>query len=181
MRDYHDSEWGRPSHDEKRLFEMLILEGMQAGLSWRSILLKRETMREAFDRFDPEVMAAYTQEKVEELLGNPGIIRNRRKVEAARQNARAYLALCEECGSLDRYIWSFVSGTPIVNRWASTSEIPAMTDLSEKISKDLKRRGFQFVGPTIIYAYMQSVGVVNDHLVTCPWHEVCCQAEVSDT
>lgn len=164
---YHDQEWGVPVHDDRTLFEFLVLEGAQAGLSWITILRKRETYRSAFADFDAEQVACFDQSKVEELLANPGIVRNRRKVESAIGNARAFLAVCEEYGSFDTYIWSFVDGQPICNAWKTLEEMPASTPLSEAISKDLRRRGFNFVGPTIIYAHMQATGMVNDHLVDC--------------
>jgi DNA-3-methyladenine glycosylase I len=164
---YHDTEWGRPVHDDRKLFEFLILEGAQAGLSWLTILRKRENYREAFDHFDPRKVATYDARNVEELLRNPGIIRNRRKVEAAVGNARAFLAVQEEFGSFDRYIWRFVGGHPVRNAWRSVEEIPASTPESVAMSKDLKRRGFGFVGPTVCYAFMQAVGMVNDHTVEC--------------
>lgn len=164
---YHDQEWGLPVHDERELFELLILEGAQAGLSWITILRKREHYQVAFDRFDPQIVAAYGEKKQEELVNNPGIIRNRLKIRSAVQNARAFLKVQQEFGSFDAYIWQFVNHQPIVNRWRKMIEIPASTPLSEQISKDLKKRGFNFVGPTIVYAYMQSIGMVNDHTVDC--------------
>jgi DNA-3-methyladenine glycosylase I len=164
---YHDTEWGTPIHDDRKLFEFLILEGAQAGLSWLTILRRREEYREAFDHFDPRTVAAYDKRKVEALLRNPGIIRNRRKVEAAVGNARAFLAVQEEFGSFDRYIWRFVKGHPTRNAWRSIDEIPASTPESVAMSRDLKKRGFVFVGPTICYALMQAVGMVNDHVVQC--------------
>ena len=164
---YHDEEWGVPVHDDQFLFEFLILEGAQAGLSWSTILNKREHYREAFDRFDPVVVATYDEAKIESLLQDPGIVRNRRKVEAAITNARAVLAVKEEFGSFDRYIWRFVGGRTIQNAWTSIEEIPTQTPESIAMSKDLKRRGFKFVGPTICYAFMQAVGMVNDHTVDC--------------
>ncbi len=164
---YHDEEWGAPLHDDRRLFEFLILEGAQAGLSWELILNRRESYREAFDGFDPAVVAAYGDEKVAELLANPGIIRNRQKVAAAIGNARAFLEAQREFGSFDAYIWGFVDGAPIRNAWASMDQAPATTPLSEAMSKDLRRRGFRFVGPTICYAFMQATGMVNDHTTSC--------------
>jgi DNA-3-methyladenine glycosylase I len=164
---YHDEEWGLPKHDDRRLFEDLVLDGAQAGLSWSTILRKRENYREAFDNFDPTKVAAYNEEKIEELLQNPGIVRNRQKVNSAVKNATAFLKIQEEFGSFDAYIWGFVGGNPIQNEWQSVSELPAKTELSEEISKDLKKRGFNFVGPTIVYAFMQAVGMVNDHTVNC--------------
>jgi DNA-3-methyladenine glycosylase I len=168
--DYHDCEWGVPTHGEREWFELLILEGMQAGLSWLTILKKRENFRLAFDRFEPEVVAGYGEAKVADLLANEGILRNRQKIEAAVGNARAFLAVQEEFGSFDRYIWDFVGGEPVQNRWRTLEEIPAQTDVSRALSKDLKARGFKFVGPTICYALMQSGGLVNDHLVGCFRH-----------
>ncbi|MGB3716561.1 MAG: DNA-3-methyladenine glycosylase I [Candidatus Promineifilaceae bacterium] len=164
---YHDEEWGEPKHDDRRLFEDLVLDGAQAGLSWSTILRKRENYRKAFDNFDPATVAAYNEAKIEELLQNPGIVRNRQKVNSAVKNAQAFLKIQEEFGSFDAYIWGFVDGKPIQNQWKSMSELPAKTELSEEISKELKNRGFNFVGPTIIYAFMQAVGLVNDHTVDC--------------
>ena len=164
---YHDEEWGRPQHDDRRLFEMLCLEGAQAGLSWITILRKRESYRTAFDSFDAEKVARYDEEKIDELMQNAGIVRNRMKIEAFIANARAFLAVQAEFGSFDAYIWRFVDGRPIVNTRAALSDIPARTPLSDAISKDLKKRGFTFVGSTIIYAHMQATGMVNDHLTGC--------------
>lgn len=164
---HHDDEWGVPSHDDRHLYEMLTLEGAQAGLSWSTILHKREGYRRAFAGFDPEVVARYTREDVERLLDDPGIVRNRLKVESTVSNAVRVLEVQEELGSLDAYFWAFVDGQPIVNRRRSLSELPAETDLSKAISKDLKRRGFRFIGPTVMYAFMQSVGMVDDHTVGC--------------
>ena len=164
---YHDREWGVPVHDDRRLFEMLILEGAQAGLNWFIILKKREAFREAFDRFDPWRVARYDGRKMRELLRNPGIIRNRLKIQAAVQNARAFLEIVDEFGSFDRYIWRFVGGKPIHNRRAHPKDIPARTEESDALSKDLKKRGFKFAGSTICYAFMQAVGMVNDHVVEC--------------
>lgn len=164
---YHDQEWGVPLHDDRRLFEMLILEGAQAGLSWITILRKRETYRQAFDNFEAAKIAGYDERKIEALLANPGIVRNRRKVEAAILNARACLAVQQEFGSFDAYIWQFVGGQPRQNTWRTLAEIPAQTPQSEAMSKDLLKRGFKFVGPTICYAFMQATGLVNDHLVDC--------------
>jgi DNA-3-methyladenine glycosylase I len=170
---YHDQEWGVPIHDDRKLFEFLILEGMQAGLSWMTILRKRENFRAAFDNFDPQVVARYDQAKFEQLMQDAGIIRNRRKIEAAAQNAQVFLAVQEEFGSFDAYIWQFVDGRPIVNSWQKMSEIPAQTEESVILSKDLKKRGFNFVGPTIVYAHMQATGMVNDHTMDCfRYHEV---------
>jgi DNA-3-methyladenine glycosylase I len=164
---YHDEEWGIPLHDDRRLFEFLLLEGTQAGLSWLVILKKRENYRAALDGFDPRKIAEYDQNKIEELLKNAGIVRNRLKLEAAVTNARAFLAVQREFGSFDTYIWQFVKGKPIRNGWKSVAEIPARTEESDAMSKDLKRRGFTFVGTTICYAFMQAIGMVNDHTVDC--------------
>jgi len=164
---YHDQEWGIPLHDDQKLFEFLILEGMQAGLSWMTILRKRENFRAAFDGFDPQKVARYNQQKFAELMENTGIIRNRRKIEAAAQNAQAFLKIQEEFGSFDAYVWQFVDGKPLVNTWKTINEIPAKTVQSETMSKELKKHGFNFVGPTICYAHMQATGMVNDHTVDC--------------
>ncbi len=164
---YHDLEWGNPVHEERTLFEFLVLEGAQAGLSWETILRKRARYREVFDGFDPERVARYDTRKKARLLEDPGIIRNRLKVDAAVANARVFLAVQEEFGSFDEHLWSFVDGEPILNAWSSPREIPATTPLSDAISKEWKRRGFKFVGPTIVYAFLQAVGVVNDHEVSC--------------
>ncbi len=163
---YHDEEWGVPSHDDRTLLEFLLLEGAQAGLSWDTILRKRENYRAAFDDFDPQRVARYDTRKTQALLRNPGIIRNRLKIASAVQNAQAFLKIQEEFGSFDRYIWKFVDGQPLVNSWKS-KPIPARTPLSDAISKDLKKRGFNFVGSTICYAFMQAVGLVNDHAKDC--------------
>lgn len=167
---YHDEEWGAPCHDEARLFEMLILEGQQAGLSWITILNKRENLRRAFDGFDPRKIAAYGDDKIAALMNDKGIIRNRLKIEAAVENSKAYLRLIGEFGSLDGYLWGWVDGKPIKNSWKDLGEVPAKTELSDKISKDLKKRGFKFVGSTIIYAFMQAVGIVDDHVTSCFRH-----------
>lgn len=164
---YHDAEWGVPVHDDRKHFEFLVLEGAQAGLSWITILKRREGYRNAFDNFDPVKVAAYDDRKMESLLQDTGIIRNRQKVKSAINNARAFLAVQSEFGTFDRYIWSFVNGKPIINRFKTLSELPAETPLSLKLSKDLKQRGFSFVGPTIMYAHMQAIGMVNDHVVSC--------------
>ncbi|HSD51845.1 MAG TPA: DNA-3-methyladenine glycosylase I [Candidatus Methylomirabilis sp.] len=164
---YHDAEWGVPLHEDRGLFEFLVLEGAQAGLSWETILKKRDNFRAAFDQFDLRAVARYNGRKVQTLLRNPGIIRNRLKIQAAIANARAALAVQEEFGSLDAYLWRFVGGRPKINRWRSPREIPASTAASEAMSRDLTRRGFRFVGPTICYAFMQAVGMVNDHTVNC--------------
>ncbi len=165
--DYHDREWGVPVHDDRLLFEFLVLEGAQAGLSWSTILKKRDHFRVAFDNFDPVSVAAYDDEKITELLENPGIIRNRLKVNAAVTNARAFLNVKEETGSFDAFLWDFVDGRPVQNAWRTHAELPANTPLSDRLSKELKRRGFKFVGSTICYAFMQAVGMVNDHTVDC--------------
>ncbi len=170
---YHDDEWGRPERREAKLFEMLILEGMQAGLSWSFILQRRENMRAAFDNFDPEKIARYDAAREAELLANPGILRNRAKIAALSVNARSFLKTQEEFGSFSRYLWGFVDNKPIVNAWENFENLPAHTPISAAMSRDLKKRGFKFVGPTICYAYMQSVGLVNDHLVACPQYELC--------
>jgi DNA-3-methyladenine glycosylase I len=164
---YHDEEWGRPVHDERRLFEMLCLEGAQAGLSWTTILRRREGYRAAYDDFDPERIAAYDDDRQAELLADPRIIRNRAKVAAFRDNARAVLRLREEAGGLDGYLWSAVDGVPVVSAYERVADIPAQNPLAESLSRDLRRRGFRFVGPVIVYAYLQSVGIVDDHLVGC--------------
>jgi DNA-3-methyladenine glycosylase I len=167
---YHDEEWGVPSHDDRHLFEMLILEGAQAGLSWLTILRKRDGYRRAFDGFDPARVARYTEKRQAKLLADPGIVRNRQKVAAAVANARAFLAVADEHGSFDRYLWSFVGGAPRQNRFRRIGDVPARTPESDSLAKDLAKRGFKFVGSTICYAFMQAVGMVNDHLVTCPRH-----------
>jgi DNA-3-methyladenine glycosylase I len=164
---YHDAEWGVPTHDDRILFEFLILEAAQAGLSWDTILRKRENYRAAFDDFDAKKIAAYNDKKCSELLQNEGIVRNRLKIASTVQNAKSYLKIKEEFGSFDSYVWSFVDGKPIINRRNDLSEIPAKTGISDKLSKDLKKRGFNFVGSTIMYAFMQACGLVNDHLVSC--------------
>lgn len=165
--DYHDAEWGVPIHDDRRLFEFLILEGAQAGLSWDTILRKRENYRIAFDNFDWKKVAVYDERKLAELMQNEGIIRNRLKIAAAVQNAKAFVEICEKFGTFDQYIWQFVENKPIVNTWRELIEVPAKTAISDRISKDLKKRGFSFVGSTICYAFMQATGMVNDHLVSC--------------
>ncbi|MCP5481666.1 MAG: DNA-3-methyladenine glycosylase I [Spirochaetales bacterium] len=164
---YHDREWGVPVHDDRHLFEMLNLEGAQAGLSWETILNKREGYRKAFANFDAAKVARFTPARVAKLLTNPAIVRNRLKVEATVQNAKAFLKIQKEFGSFDRYIWSFVDGKPIQNRWRHLKELPSKTEISDAMSKDLKKRGFKFVGSTVCYAFMQATGMVNDHLVTC--------------
>jgi DNA-3-methyladenine glycosylase I len=167
MIQYHDEEWGKPLHDDQKLFEFLILEGMQAGLSWLIVLRKREAFRQAYENFDVEKVAAFDQKKVDELMSNPGIIRNKLKIEASINNAKRFLEVAKEFGSFDKYIWSFVGGKPIVNHWEKLSDLPAKTELSDKISNDLKKRGFKFVGSTVVYAHLQATGMVNDHLVSC--------------
>ena len=170
---YHDDEWGVPVHDDRVFFEFLILEGAQAGLSWSTILNKRDSYREVFAGFDPARVARFDARRIEKLLANPGIVRNRLKVESSVSNARAFLELQRACGSFDRYVWPFVGGKPLRNQWRSLSAVPASTPQSDALSKDLKRRGFRFVGTTIMYAFMQATGLVNDHLVACPrWQEV---------
>ncbi|MDP6579455.1 MAG: DNA-3-methyladenine glycosylase I [Vicinamibacterales bacterium] len=164
---YHDAEWGIPAHDDRHLFEMLVLEGAQAGLAWITILRKREGYRQAFDNFDPAAVARYDRRRVTRLLGNPQIVRNRLKVESTVGNARAFLQVQNDEGSFDEYVWRFVDGHPIQNRWKTLGAIPAETAASKAMSRDLKRRGFRFVGPTICYAFMQATGMVNDHLVDC--------------
>ena len=171
--EYHDREWGVPVHQDRRLFEFLILEGAQAGLSWSTILKKRPAYRNAFDRFDPSKIVRYTGARVRRLMNDPGIVRNRAKIESTIANARAFLAVQREHGSFDAYIWQFVDGRPLQNTWRRSGECPAETDLSRAMSRDLVRRGFRFVGPTICYAFMQATGMVNDHLRVCfRWREV---------
>ena len=167
---YHDDDWGVPVHDDRTLFEFLILEGAQAGLSWLTILRKRDAYRRAFIGFDPAAVAAFDEDKIAALLADPGIVRNRLKVRAAVDNARAFQVVQQQFGSFDAYVWGFVGGRPLVNEWATPAEVPAETAVSRALSADLKRRGFRFVGPTIIYATMQAVGLVNDHLVSCFRH-----------
>jgi len=164
---YHDTEWGVPVHDDRQLFEYLILEGAQAGLSWQTVLNKRENYRRAFDHFDAGKIARYGDRKIAALLADPGIIRNRLKIHATIQNAKSFLKVREEFGSFDRYLWQFVDGKPVINRRRSMKEVPARTEISDAMSRDLQKRGFKFVGSTICYAHMQAVGMVNDHLVTC--------------
>lgn len=171
MRDYHDSEWGVPLHDDTRLFEFLVLEGAQAGLSWRTVLNKRDAYRRAFHGFDIPCMARMSDAALDKLLQNPGLIRNRLKIYSARNNAQAALRVIEEVGSLDKYFWSFVDGKPIRNRRRGRGEVPARTELSDSLSSDMKKRGFNFVGSTIIYAHMQATGMVNDHFVGCFRHK----------
>ena len=164
---YHDREWGVPQHDDNVLFEFLVLEGAQAGLSWSTILAKRPAYRKAFSNFNPKKVAKYGPPKIAELLANPGIVRNRMKIESAVRNAQAFLRIQKEFGSFDHYIWQFVGGKPVTNRWRSMDRLPAQTPESVAMSKDLLKRGFSFVGPTVCYAFMQAVGMVNDHLVEC--------------
>ena len=170
---YHDEEWGVPLFDDQKLFEFLVLEGAQAGLAWITVLRKREGYRVAFDGFDPAKVAGYTDRELDRLLQDPRIIRNRLKVYSARRNAQAFLAVQAEWGSFAAYIWHFTEGEPVVHRWRTMAEVPASTPLSDRISKDLKQRGFNFVGSTIVYAHMQATGMVNDHLVDCFRHAEC--------
>lgn len=169
-RRYHDEEWGVPVHDDRRHFEFLVLEGAQAGLSWETILRKREGYRRAFAGFDPEAVAAFGEADVSRLLADPGIVRNRLKVASAIDNARAFLEVQRQHGSFDAFVWSFLGGAPIRNAWTSLREVPALTPVSSALSKELKRRGFRFIGPTVVYAYMQACGLVDDHLVSCFRH-----------
>ncbi|MGX7243834.1 DNA-3-methyladenine glycosylase I [Enterococcus quebecensis] len=164
---YHDEEWGRPEHDDHKLFEMLILESMQAGLSWSTILKKRVTLTSAYDQFDYVKIAEYTQEKIDSLLEDPGIIRNKLKINATINNAQVFMQVQEEYGSFDTFIWSYVDNKPIQNRWKEIGEVPASTELSDRISKDLKKKGFKFLGTTTVYAFMQATGMVDDHLLYC--------------
>jgi DNA-3-methyladenine glycosylase I len=164
---YHDEDWGVPVHEERKHFEFLTLEAAQAGLSWLTILRKRENYRSAYNQFDPRIIAGYDEKKVEALIRNEGIVRNRKKIEASVNNARRFLEIQDRWGSFDRYIWEFVDGKPVVNAWRELHEIPCRTELSDKISKDLKQRGFQFMGSLIIYSHLQATGLINDHLVSC--------------
>src|SRR3979490_3407372 len=173
---YHDTEWGVPEYDDRALYEKFVLDGFQAGLSWITILRKRENFRRAFDNFEPALIARYTPRKIEKLIQDAGIVRNRMKIEGAVLSARAYLDVMEKEGGFSRLLWSFVDGRPQVNAFSSTKRVPAETPLSRQISKELKRRGFKFCGPTIVYAFMQAVGMVNDHLVTCYRHAACRRA-----
>lgn len=168
---YHDEEWGVPLHDDQKLFEFMVLDAFQAGLSWKTVLHKRENFRKAFHGFDPEMIAAYDEKDFERLLGDEGIIRNRAKIRATMTNAAAFLRIREEFGTFDRYIWSFVNFRPVQNRWRALSELPARTEMSDRMSKDLAGRGFKFVGSTICYAFMQAAGMVNDHTTDCFRHE----------
>lgn len=165
--DYHDNEWGQPVHDDLKLFEMLILEGMQAGLTWITVLNKREAFRKAFDGFDPNKVALYGDEKIQELMGNEKIIRNRLKINAAVTNAKVFLEIVKEYGSFDKFIWGYVDYAPVTGHWERMGDVPSSTPLSDKLSKDLKKLGFKFVGSTIIYAFMQATGMVNDHITEC--------------
>jgi DNA-3-methyladenine glycosylase I len=177
---YHDEEWGVPVHEDRKWYEFIVLDGAQAGLSWDTVLRKRENYRKAFDGFDPARVARYDKRKLERLLADPGIIRNRMKINSAISNAKAFLHLQEELGGFDEYIWTFVDGAPKINRWKSPKEIPTHTPISDVMSKDLKQRGFNFVGTTICYAFMQAAGMVNDHLVACFRHgELCGNNESS--
>jgi DNA-3-methyladenine glycosylase I len=171
MQRYHDEEWGVPLHDDRKLFEFMVLDAFQAGLSWKTILNKRENFRKAFHSFDPEIIAGYDEKKVESLLADPGIIRNRAKIRSTITNAQAFLKVQKEFGSFDIYIWSFVNHQPAINSWQSLSELPAKTVVSDLMSKDLAKRGFKFVGSTICYAFMQAAGMVNDHVVGCFRHK----------
>lgn len=180
--EYHDNEWGRPVHDDVKLFEMLTLEGMQAGLSWATVLNKREAFREAFDGFDPHKIARYDGEKIMALMTNAGIIRNRLKISAAITNARLFLDIADKFGSFDKFIWGYVDREPVVGHWESFAGMPVTTPLSDKISKDLKKLGFKFVGSTIIYSFMQAVGMVNDHLTSCfVYAELLCPKQTCQT
>ena len=170
---YHDQEWGQPTHDDGELFELLILEGFQAGLSWASILKRREDMRKAFDGFDPLKLVDYDDLKRSQLLGNPLIIRNRAKIKSLTTNAICFLATQKEFGTFSKYLWGFVGGRPVLNHWQEQSQVPAESPLSQALSRDLKQRGFKFVGPVICYAYMQAAGLINDHLISCPQHQLC--------
>lgn len=166
--DYHDNEWGRPVYDDNKLFEMLILEGVQAGLSWITVLKKREEYRKAFDNFDPEKIALYGETKINELIQNKGIIRNRRKIDAAITNAKAFLELKNSGKSFSDFIWGYVGNKPVTGHWESLSDVPVTTEISDRLSRDLKKLGFKFVGSTIVYSFMQAVGMVNDHITCCP-------------
>ena len=166
---YHDTEWGVPSHDDNYIFEMLILEGFQAGLSWNTILQKRENFRNAFDNFDYKIISEYNSKKIESLLEDSGIIRNKLKINSTATNAKAFMKIQEEFGSFSTYIWGFTNNNRIINKWKYISEVPATSDLSDKVSKDLKKRGFKFVGSTIIYSFLQALGIIDDHLISCPF------------
>ena len=164
---YHDEEWGVPLHDDNKIFEFLVLEGFQAGLNWRLILERREAFRQAFDKFDPEKVANYAESQIERLMNNPGIVRNRSKILAAINNAKEFIMVQKEFGTFDNFIWQFVEGKPIDNSFQEAADLPAKTKLSETISRELKKRGFQYTGPTVCYAFMQAIGLVNDHLTSC--------------
>ena len=166
---YHDTEWGVPSHDDNYIFEMLILEGFQAGLSWNTILQKRENFRNAFDNFDYKIISEYNSKKIESLLEDSGIIRNKLKINSTATNAKAFMKIQEEFGSFSTYIWGFTNNKRIINKWKDISEVPATSDLSDKVSKDLKKRGFKFVGSTIVYSFLQALGIIDDHLISCPF------------
>lgn len=168
---YHDEEWGLPLHDDRKHFEFLVLESAQAGLSWITILRKRENYKKAYDNFNPELVAQYSEQKIEELLKNEGIIRNRRKIEASINNAKMFLKIQNEFGSFDNYIWAFVDYKPVINKWENISNLPANTELSDKVSKDLKKRGFKFLGSTIVYSHLQAIGIINDHVLNCFRHK----------
>lgn len=169
---YHDNEWGRPVHDDRHLFEMLILEGAQAGLAWITVLRKRDNYREAFDYFDATKIAKYDSKRIAKLMNNEGIIRNRLKIEAAIKNAVVFMKIQQEFGSFSQYLWAYVNHKPIINKWESVKHMPTKTDISDRIAKDLKKRGMNFVGSTIIYAYMQAIGMVNDHTIDCAWYKI---------
>ncbi|MDY6797545.1 MAG: DNA-3-methyladenine glycosylase I [Pseudomonadota bacterium] len=171
--EYHDTVWGRPEYDSLALFEKLCLDGQQAGLSWITILRKQENYRAAYDQFQPEKIARYTEQDIQSILTNPGVIRNRLKVESIIRNARSYLEMQEKGDNFSNFLWSFVNGQPIQNHWRKFAEVPATTPESRAISRALKQKGFNFVGPTIVYAFMQATGMVNDHLTGCPWHPIC--------
>lgn len=168
---YHDEEWGAPVHDDKKHFEFLVLESAQAGLSWLTVLRKRENYRKAYDDFDVNKVSQYDENKIQELMQNAGIIRNRKKIEASVNNAKCFIKIQKEFGSFDKYIWSFVNNNPVINNWNHISEIPAASQLSDKVSKDLKSRGFKFLGTTIVYAHLQATGLINDHLLSCFRHD----------
>lgn len=168
---YHDEEWGAPVHDDKKHFEFLVLESAQAGLSWLTVLRKRENYRKAYDDFDVNKVSQYDENKIQELMQNAGIIRNRKKIEASVNNAKSFIKIQKEFGSFDKYIWSFVNNNPVINNWNHISEIPAASQLSDKVSKDLKSRGFKFLGTTIVYAHLQATGLINDHLLSCFRHD----------
>lgn len=172
MMDYHDNFWGKPLYDDKKLFRMLVLETMQAGLSWKTILSKMDNFDQAFDGFDPDIIVTYDDKKEDLLMENKGVIRNKLKIRSVKKNALAYKRVVEDFGSFSAYLWGFVDNKPIVNKWSKPSQVPTKTELSEKLSKDMKKRGFSFVGPTTIYSFMQAVGMVNDHLLTCDFRDI---------